>query len=101
MYLMKLKNDRFGSEAAACWRQLFVVSLMPWMMKLRVFSDKRLERLSMEHYNARRLERISSSSVPMIPVNSPSPKMSYRVETHSLLGEVMEEDEEEMEPFQA
>jgi hypothetical protein len=56
MYLMKLKNDKFGSEAGACWRQLFVVALMPWFIKLRVFSDKRLADSSVAAYNARRLE---------------------------------------------
>ena len=34
MYMMKLKKDKFCSEAGAHWRQLFVVSLMPWMLKL-------------------------------------------------------------------
>ena len=56
MYMMKLKSDKFCSDAGACWRQLFVVTLMPWFMKLRVFSDKRLE-ASLEVYNVRRLER--------------------------------------------
>ena len=37
MYMMKLKNNKFCSDAGACWRQLFVVTLMPWMRKLRVF----------------------------------------------------------------
>jgi hypothetical protein len=56
MYMMKLKNDKFGSEAGACWRQLFVVALMPWLMKLRVFSDKRLAESLVAAYNAQRLE---------------------------------------------
>jgi hypothetical protein len=55
MYMMKLKSDKFCSDAGACWRQLFVLTLMPWFMKLRVFSDKRLE-ASLEDYNVRRLE---------------------------------------------
>ena len=53
MYMMKLKDDSFGSEAGACWRQLFVVTLMPWFVKLRVFSDERLGDFS-DEYNARR-----------------------------------------------
>jgi hypothetical protein len=61
MYMMKLKSDKFCSDAGACWRQLFVLTLMPWFMKLRVFSDKRLE-ASLEVYNARRLERRSTLS---------------------------------------
>ena len=56
MYMMKLKNDKFCSEAGACWRQLFVVSLMPWFMKYRVFSDRRLPDSLVAPYNARRLE---------------------------------------------
>lgn len=34
---------------------------MPWMIKLRVFTDKRLEGMSLEEYNARRLEQMSTS----------------------------------------
>jgi hypothetical protein len=55
MYMMKLKDDSFGREAGACWRQLFVAALMPWFVRLRVFSDERLGDFSGE-YNARRRE---------------------------------------------
>ena len=43
MYMMKLKDNAFGNEAGACWRQLFVVALMPWMTKNRVFTEERLQ----------------------------------------------------------
>ena len=43
MYMMKLKDRTFGNEAGACWRQLFVVSLMPWMLKNRVFTEERVQ----------------------------------------------------------
>ena len=55
MYLMKLKNDDFCSEAGACWRQLLVTALMPWLLRVRVFSDERLEDIR-EEYNIRRRE---------------------------------------------
>lgn len=41
MYLMRLRNKNFGSDAGACWRQLFVVSLMPWLLQRRVFYEQR------------------------------------------------------------
>ena len=55
MYMMKLKYKNFCSQAGACWRQLFVVMLMPWIVKLRVFTDARLADAA-ESYNARRLQ---------------------------------------------
>lgn len=42
MYLMKMHQPGFNSNAGAVWRQLFVVAMMPWMRKHRVFSDVRL-----------------------------------------------------------
>ena len=42
MYLMKLRyGDRFLSDACTAWRQLFVLALMPWVSKYRVFNDER------------------------------------------------------------
>ena len=55
IYVLKLKENSFCSDAGACWRQLFVVSFLPWLMKYRVFSDRRLAD-AMEAYNERRFE---------------------------------------------
>ena len=42
MYLMRLRQGKsFGSEAGSCWRQLFVVALMPWLIKHRVYHEQR------------------------------------------------------------
>jgi hypothetical protein len=41
MYLMRVRHGNFGSDAGGCWRQLFVVSLMPWLLRRRVFHEQR------------------------------------------------------------
>jgi hypothetical protein len=41
MYLMRLRHKSFGGDAGGCWRQLFVLTLMPWLMKDRVFHEQR------------------------------------------------------------
>lgn len=41
MYLMRLRHKNFGSDAGGCWRQLFVLTLMPWMVKHRVSHEQR------------------------------------------------------------
>jgi hypothetical protein len=41
MYLMCLRHKTFGTNAGACWRQLFTLTLMPWLMKYRMFHEQR------------------------------------------------------------
>jgi hypothetical protein len=41
MYLMRLRHKSFGGDAGGCWRQLFVLTLMPWLIKYRVFHEQR------------------------------------------------------------
>ena len=38
---MKLRYKDFGSDAGSCWRQIFVVTLMPWLVKYHVSFEKR------------------------------------------------------------
>lgn len=55
MYLMKIRHETFVSNAGAVWRQLFVLAVMPWMRKHRVFSEERLSQ-AIEALSKRRLE---------------------------------------------
>jgi hypothetical protein len=41
MYLMRLRHKDFGNAANACWRQIFIVTLMPWLMKYHVTFEHR------------------------------------------------------------
>ncbi|KAL3906930.1 MAG: hypothetical protein SGILL_009078 [Bacillariaceae sp.] len=41
MYLMRLRHKDFGNEANCFWRQIFVVALMPWLMKYHVTFEHR------------------------------------------------------------
>jgi hypothetical protein len=38
---MRLRHKNFGSRAGACWRQIFLITLMPWFMKYRVLHEQR------------------------------------------------------------
>jgi hypothetical protein len=55
MYLMKFRHKKqFVSRAGTVWRQVFVLTLMPWMRKHRVFSRERYQQ-SIEALAANRL----------------------------------------------
>jgi hypothetical protein len=44
MYLMKLAHgEAFSCPAGACWRNLFIVALMPWMKHCRVLETSQQE----------------------------------------------------------
>ncbi len=38
--MMKLRNRDFGHRAGACWRLIFIFTLMPWMRKYRLDIDE-------------------------------------------------------------
>jgi hypothetical protein len=59
-YLMKLRNPHFGSNVGAVWRQLFVLALMPWMKKHRIFSEERISQ-AMEALSIRRMEEVEDA----------------------------------------
>lgn len=66
VYLLKLKNDNFCSDAGACWRQLFIVSFMPWLMKNRVFRDQGLEDALEAYKNGSLLELEKEESLDVV-----------------------------------
>jgi hypothetical protein len=43
MYLMRLRHEKFVSEAGAAWRQLAILSLFPWLSKHRVFDAEKVD----------------------------------------------------------
>jgi hypothetical protein len=38
---MRLRHKDFGNDANSCWRQIFVMTLMPWLMKYHVNYEHR------------------------------------------------------------
>jgi hypothetical protein len=38
---MRLRHKDFGNDANSCWRQIFVMILMPWLMKHHVNYEQR------------------------------------------------------------
>ena len=63
LYLMRLKFKSFGNDACGCWRQLFVVTLMPWLLKYRVLCEKRLEHAFHDERAEERVTREESKDV--------------------------------------
>lgn len=56
MYLMRLRHKNFGSEAGNAWRQLFVLALMPWLMKYRVSYEQRCRDSLLDRASERKVE---------------------------------------------
>lgn len=80
MYLLKIRHPTFNSNAGAAWRQLFVLAMMPWMRKHRVFSEEResqaiealaLHKLEMEEDNKGLAERFGEDVQDLVSSAAP------------------------------
>lgn len=76
MYILKLRHPNFNSNAGAVWRQLFVLAMMPWIRKHRVFSAERAlqavealakHKLEVEEDNMGLAERLGDDVQALIP----------------------------------
>lgn len=53
---MRLRNKDFGSREGACWRQIFLVTFMPWIMKYRVLHEQRSKESLTDQTDERQIE---------------------------------------------
>jgi hypothetical protein len=76
MYILKIRHPAFNSNAGAVWRQLFVLAMVPWMRKHRVFSDERAlqavealaqHKLEVEEDNMGFAERLGGDVQALVP----------------------------------
>ena len=52
---MRLRYNDFGSRAGACWRQIFLTTLMPWMLKYRVTLEQRSKESLVDQTHEKRI----------------------------------------------
>ncbi|KAG7345144.1 hypothetical protein IV203_032675 [Nitzschia inconspicua] len=66
MYLMCLRHKGFGKDANSCWRQIFVLTLMPWLMKYHVNYERRCNDSLKDQHVEKEIKHEEQKNVGMV-----------------------------------